>query len=294
MDLNKIKAFYHSAKAGSIANSGLPLSSSVISRHISELEDELDTKLLLRSPKGMTLTADGKVFFNQCQKILQEVQATYDLMAAQRKDPRDYLTVHVPTFWASTVLVNYLADFLTQYPGMRLNIRADDKEPDFFAEEHTVAILPYCPQDDRLIRRFLMNFHLELFAHPQYLEQHGIPKTVEDLNQHQLIASSKRNMAFQDIDWHLKIGVSDEQVREPYIRTNDMHLAAANGLGIASLARENHFLRESGLVRVLPELQGPVLNAYYLYSERIKDLRPVKLFSDFIVEILRKTNKLTG
>ena len=290
MDLHKLKAFYQAANSKSFSKTNLTLSSSVVSRHVSDLEKFFDLKLFFRTPEGLKLTCAGKDLYERTEKILYDLKTLEQSLSNYHENPIENLDVIIPTNWASTFLISYISSFIEAYPNINLNIITDDKTPDFDqTSENKVAILPYAPKESKLVRRFLMSFHLKLYASEDYLAKKGCPQNLSQLDHHQLISSSGRDKWFEDIDWHLMLGKkSHENKRKPFIKVNNAFYCAEAGLGIATLASENTLLKNSNLKEVLPHVQGPTINAFLVYPEHLRLSKPVKIFSDFIFSLTEK------
>lgn len=289
MDYNKLFVFYNAAKYCRFSNTDLNLSPSVVSRHVADLEHELGYKLFIRAPKGLLLTAQGEQLYLQAADCFEKIRLTQDLLSAQGSKVHEELDVFIPTPWALEFLVQQISSFIKSNPHLTLNIISDDSAPlveSGVANFNKVAILPYAPKEENLVRRFLISIKLGMYASQEYLQKHGIPKTIADLANHQFIASSARDKNFVDLDWHLRVGLENGSTRRPIVKINNMAFAAAQGLGIASLAEENLNIANYKLVRVLPQLEGPTTSTYYVYPEFMRHSVTIKSFGDFLVSVL--------
>lgn len=290
MDLNKLNAFYKTAQAGSIAQAKLPLSPSVVSRHIKDLEEYFSVSLFTRANGKLILSPSGEILLKQAEKIFFEIDETKRKFEEEKSNPTNHLTVITPNFWASGVVIHFIKRFLQEHPGMKVRIVSDDRNPEFSFKEE-VAILPYVPKQGNCIKKFLMSFNLKLYASKRYLEQFGAPKTVEDLEHHRLIASSTRGDFLQDINWHLRL-CSPKELK-PYLVADNLFSAVSEGLGITTLAQENVHLKDCDyLEEVLPDVRGPSVNAYLIYPEFLKDSPRIQLFKKFLDDIVAETNGL--
>jgi DNA-binding transcriptional LysR family regulator len=290
MDLNKLNAFYQTAKAGSIAQAELSLSASVISRHIKDLEEYFGVSLFSRVNGKLYLNSSGEILFKQAGRIFFEIDETKRKINEEKAHPINDFTIITPNFWTSGIIIHFIQRFLDEHPGMNVRIVSDDRNPEFSFKEE-VAILPYVPKEGHCIKKFLMSFHLKLYASKKYLEQFGVPQSVKDLRNHRLIASSARSDFLEDINWHLRLLNPTEL--KPYLVVDNLFFAASEGLGITSLAQENTYLKGcNSLEEVLPGIQGPSFNAYLIYPEFLKDSPRVILFKKFLDQIMMETNQL--
>ena len=285
MDLNKLKIFYHAAKAESYTNNTLNLSPSVISRHVSDLEYRLKTKLFHRNTRRLVLTSHGEVLFESAQKIMDEAHRAALKLAEVGDDIQGLLTVTTPTSWSSTILVRSLSIFMKQYPNIRLNVVSDDKNPYLFSSGNDVALMLYAPEQDNLIKEHIMDVHLGLFAHPSYIKEFGCPKTLEDLDDHRLIAYADRDARMSIINWHLTANCKPGTTRRPYLKANNLFDAAEQGLGIVSMAKENYMFGHSSMVEILSHETAPVIKIYYVYPKHLRASKCVLAFGEFLKSI---------
>lgn len=300
MDFNKIKPFYYAAKAGSFSKTELNLSSSVISRHVADLEKQYEIKLFHRTKSGLILTQKGEAFFKKVEFLLCLVeQSEKEFMHELKKENSDIVNLIIPFHWGTRLLIPYLDQFIKENPGIHLNLSTDISHSKNFEKDlaHvnssslTVALLPYLPNDQSLVTKLVSKVELKLYATESYLAKNGTPKSIDDLAKHNLISASQaRNSSFADLDWHLKLGQPHGQARKPILRLSDPFYALADGkdFGIASLGDKNILLRQKEVVNVLPEVKGPTINVYYTYSEHLKGMGTIKKVCNFIESALAK------
>lgn len=289
MDLNKLNAFYQTVQAGSISQAQLPLSASVVSRHIKDLEEYYGVSLFSRVNGKLKLSPQGEILAKQAKRIFFEIDETKRKLENEKANPSHDLTIITPNFWASGVVIHYIRRFLDAYPEMKVRIVSDDRNPEFSFKEE-VAILPFIPKQENCIKKFLLSFNLKLYASKSYLEKFGIPKSVEDLEHHRLIASSTRGDFFQDINWHLRL--CNKELK-PYLVADHLFSAVSEGLGITTLSQENVHLKGCDFLQeVLPDVRGPSVNAYLIYPEFLKDSPGVQLFKKFLDEVIAETDGL--
>ena len=300
MDMTKIKPFYYAAKAGSFSRTELNLSSSVISRHVADLEGYYGAKLFYRTQKGLVLTKVGEVLFDRVKFILSYLEETEkNLLQESGEDIREELNVVIPFQWGGRLMAPYLTSFIQKFSNMGLNIVADGSSNDQVEKALTsvdtsavtVAILPYAPKEPSLIKKHLFSLDLKLYASTDYIAECGEPKSIADLDQHKFVAFSQaKNQSFADLDWHLKLGRKDGDPRRPALRMSDPIYTATEGkgVGILTLGDKNILLKDQKIVNILPEVKGPTINVYYAYSEHLKGVKAVKIFSDFLKDLLMK------
>lgn len=256
--------------AKSFTNCGLHLSPSAVSRHVADLEYWLKVKLFIRHPKGLTLTEEGEKLLKTCHTIFKQIEEIESFIVEDKEKLQGTIKLTTPAGWISTIVVRLVKTFLNDNPSVRLNIRSLDGVPNFSKGDADVALLPFLPNDPEIHGEHLMDFHLGLFASPEYVKKHGMPKSVEDLKDHQLISYGAHEHPLENINWLLKLGLPEGQEHEPYLTVNNLYYAAEAGYGIATLAKENVLLRDNKLIPILPDIAGPILKAYYVYPKRFE------------------------
>jgi len=187
--------------AKSFTNCGLHLSPSAISRHISDLEYWLKVKLFVRHPKGMTLTPEGEKLLETCHTVFKELEGIKSLIALDTEKPEGLIKITTPSGWIGTIIVKLIKPFLEDNPAIRLSIKSFDGVPDFSRSEADIALLPFVPEDAEVLSEKLLTLNLALFASPEYLLQHGTPKSVDDLKDHQLISYGDHDHPMLNINW---------------------------------------------------------------------------------------------
>jgi DNA-binding transcriptional LysR family regulator len=282
MNLDKLRIFYHAAMAKSFTNCGLNLSPSAISRHIADLEYWLKVKLFVRHPKGMTLTPEGEKLLETCHTVFKELEGIKEAISLDTLKAEGLLRITTPSGWISTILVRLIKSFLEDNPDVRLSIKSYDGVPDFSRSETDVALLPYMPDDPDLIGLKLMSLHLGMFASPEYLKEHGVPKSIDDLKDHRLISYGDHEHSLVNINWHLSLGMPAGQTHEPYLTINNLYYAAEEGFGIVTLAKENVLLRDNRLLPVLPEVTGPMIDACCVYPKRLEKSKRIQAFLHYM------------
>lgn len=294
MDWDKLKTFHAAAEAGSLtrAAEALHLSQSAVSRQISALETELGVKLFHRHARGLIPTEPGRLLFEATQEIAAKIAFAEAQVQDSRDEPTGVLRVTAPTALGAIWLAPRLARFHESFPLIRVRLLLADHELDIANLEADVAIRPWPATQNDLIQRKLMDVSQHLYASRSYLERRGTPKGPGDLDRHAMIAYGPRHLApIPNLNWHLVLGrEKGAKPREPVIEANTINSimkATEAGLGLSGLpdyvARENE-----KLVRVLPEIDGPKFEVYFVYPEELKGSRRVTAFREFMIDEVRR------
>ena len=286
MDWNKLKAFYEVAinKSISKASYKLNISQSAISRQIQDLELDLKTTLFTRHQKGVRLTEQGENLFETVNSINFSISHFEQKLLDKKTKPAGKLTISTTIGFGSTWLTPRINKFTNQYSDMEVSLLMSDEEIDLSNRSADVAVRVKKPTQANLIFKKFVNFHNHIYASSDYLQEKGIPRNVSDLDKHNLICfGSGLPSPISNIDWILKIGKSNGK-RRPKFRVNSiygMSLAIEKGAGLASLP-DYMIADKPHLVRVLPNLEGPSYQTYFVYSEAFKNDRRLEVFRDFL------------
>ncbi len=288
MDWDKLRIFHAVAEAGSFTHAGevLNLSQSAVSRQISSLEESLNVALFHRHARGLILTEQGELLYRTAHEVFSKLAMAEAQLAESKDRPKGQLKVTATQAFGSSWLTPVLLEFIDLYPDVEVDLLLEDRELDLSMREADVAIRMAPPRQPELIQRHLMTVHLNIYAAPSYLKRHGIPKVPEDIDQHRVIVyGNDMRPPVEDIDWLLRSGTRKDKPRRPILRVNSVYAilrAVQSGLGLASLP-EFMITEGTSLVRVLPELQGPRIDAYFVYPEELRNSKRIQVFRDFLL-----------
>src|SRR5690606_21027202 len=287
MDWDKLRVFHAVAEAGSFTHAGetLNLSQSAVSRQIHALEDSLGVMLFHRHARGLILTEQGELLNNTVREIFVKLVMTEAMLSESKDRPQGPLKVTTTVAFGSTWLTPQIKDFLELYPEIEVSLVLLDTELDLSMREADCAIRFSPPRQPDLIQKQIKTLNSKLYASPEYLKRHGMPKTPDNLDQHRVIVYGEDvPQPTATINWLLEVGASGER-RRPVLRVNNIYgiyRAAMSGLGIAALPSYMNRLT-SNLVQVLPEVEGPDSTCYFVYPEELRTSKRIAVFRDFLV-----------
>ena len=286
MDWNKLKAFYEVAITKSISKAAikLNLSQSAISRQIQDIEYDLKTSLFTRHQKGVKLTEQGENLFETVSKINLSIFHFEQKLLDKKTKPVGKLTISTTVGFGSTWLTPRINKFTNQFPEIEISLIMSDEEVDLANRSADVAVRVKKPTQANLIFKKFVNFHNHIYGSSDYLQLRGIPRNINDLDKHDLICfGAGLPSPISNIDWILKVG-KETGKRKPKFRINSiygMSLAIENGAGLASLP-DYMAADKPHLVRVIPNLEGPSYQTYFVYSDAFKNDRRLQVFRDFL------------
>ncbi len=287
MDWDKLRVFHAVAEAGSFTHAGevLNLSQSAVSRQVSGLEDSLHVALFHRHARGLKLTEQGELLFRTAHDVFAKLTMAEARLAENRQRPEGPLKINTTVAFGSVWLTSRIKEFITLYPDVEVSLALADNELDLSMREADAAVRMQPPTQPDLIQRPLMRLHYHLYASNEYIQEMGMPGTVADLDNHRLVVyGTDANPPIADLNWVLHIG-RDSSPRQPVLQVNSIYgifRAVQSGLGIAAMP--DYMSREVGnLVRVLPEIDGPEVECFFVYPEELRDTMRINVLRDFLV-----------
>lgn len=292
IDWDRLRIFHVVAEAGSFTHAGerLGMSQSAVSRQISSLEDSLNLKLFIRHARGLVMTEVGEQLFRTAHRMAWELQSVEAQMTESQDMPSGPLLVTTTVGFGSTWLTSRIDEFLDRYPTIQLEIKLNDSELDLAMREADVAIRLHRPNQSELIQRKLFTVHFHLYASTSYLEKFGIPKCVDDLDNHRIVTFGNPSPEYLgDVNYLERLGRAENNPRQPILRVNAIHgmmQAAREGIGIAMLP-DYITEGEPSLVQVLNDVETPEFETYFVYPPALKASKRVGVFRDFLVSKAR-------
>ncbi len=289
MDWDKLRIFHTVSEAGSFTHAGrrLHLSQSSISRQISALEENLGVPLFHRHARGLKLTEQGETLYRTSKDVASKIITAESLVTESMERPRGPLRITTTVSFGSMWLTERLKDFVEKFPAIDVSLIVREDELNLSMRQADVALRLAPPQQPDLIQRPLFDLKHGAFASPGYIEQYGMPNSLSDLEQHELIAYDETyHPPFTNVNWLLEAGLDLGMERHPVLRVNNiyaMYRAAASGMGIACLPDYMVGLT-SGLLPVLPNLKGPIHKVFFVYPEEMRNSSRIAAFRDFLVQ----------
>ena len=179
-----MQAFVRVVESGTFtkAADSMTLPKATVTRLIQDLEKELDTKLLNRTTRKVTVTVDGAAYYEQASRLLDEVQELESSMSRAKASPRGKLKVDIPSSLALAVIIPALPDFQARYPDIQLELGVSDRQIDIMTENVDCVIRAGEITDQSLVARRIGEFYLMVCASPAYLKRYGVPQHPRDLN----------------------------------------------------------------------------------------------------------------
>ncbi|TNE51913.1 MAG: LysR family transcriptional regulator [Deltaproteobacteria bacterium] len=272
------------SKSFAEASRQLHVPRSTLSRRISKLEEHLGVQLLIRTTRTLHVTDVGEAYYLSCVNILDELKETEALLTTMSTTPKGVLRVSLPVDGTIPIFGKLVARFLSQFPDVQLDVLSATRQIHLVDEGFDVAIRASKLADSSLVARRIFTTTEVVVASPSYLEQHGTPKTLDDLRKHTCLLHGLQESYLQ---WR---GVDGELIPvKSRLRSNNLEFlrhSAIEGLGIAMLPNVfvNKDIQEGRLLSILIADVVSTTNVYVVYPTHQYMSPKVRSFVDFCVE----------
>ncbi|NOJ25631.1 LysR family transcriptional regulator [Vibrio coralliilyticus] len=281
-----IRSFVEVANAKSFtkAAESLDISRLQVSRHVQEVENWLQQRLLHRTTRKVSLTHAGEQAFVRCQRILDEA-AALELDSMCGKDALvGTIRVAAPIGFAQNLLIDRVQNFVSLHPKVVIDILASDQNSELVDERVDVALRFTDKPADNLIARRLMAIDTAICASRDYLSEFGEPKHAEELVDHNCLTHlNVKNWLFVKDNQTVDVEVSGN------IRANDLSTlvrVAVNGKGVIRLPCDlaNPLIEKGELLSILNDYHYPSYALWAVYLSRSYQQPIVRQFIDYLVE----------
>jgi LysR family transcriptional regulator, regulator for bpeEF and oprC len=258
---------------------------------VAQLEKKLGVRLLHRTTRRLSLTDEGRAFYEGCVRMLDDLAETEDALHGARRSPRGRLRVSIPNAFIHQQFFPALPGFLARNPQLELELVITDRAVNLVEEGIDCAVRAVPLADDStLVARPISDVYWVTCASPSYLAAHGAPKNIEELERHRCIRFISPSSG-RTVDWRYRRG-GEEILFTPrgglgVTSLEGVAAAAVQGVGIAHVSDVLAIdaLRSGALKAVLLEFTapGPTVNVVYPGSRYLT--AKVRAFSDFVASV---------
>jgi LysR family transcriptional regulator for bpeEF and oprC len=293
--MNKLQAmevFVQVVDAGGFtrAAENMQLPKATVSTLIQSLEAALAVKLLHRTTRHVSVTADGAAYYERCLRILSDVREAEESLSRTRLSPSGRLRVDAPTGLSSEVIVPALPDFFARYPDILLELGSSDRTVDLIEEGVDCAVRGGQLGDSNLIARRVGIMHFVTCATPGYLERFGRPTHPNELMRHRCVNyfSSRTGKIF---DWDFTRDGERVQVALPgLVALNDTNSYVAAGLAGLGILQMPNFLMEPMIKdgrfeTLLDDWITDPLPVHVVYPQNRHLSAKVRVFVEWVAEL---------
>jgi DNA-binding transcriptional LysR family regulator len=287
VDWDNQRAFLAVLEEGSLSAAArrLGVTQPTLRARIEALERALGTVLFTRSVRGLMPTEQARALGDSARAMARASQAFVRVASAPPAEVGGVVRLSVADLVGIEVLPAMLVDLRKRHPRLIIEVALSNTSANVLEQEVDIAVRMHPPRQEALVARRVASIRLGLFAHVDYLSARGLPETIADLAQHDLIGSD-RTLADRELTMRLLPGIDSSR----FVVRTDSHpaqLAAARaGLGIAVVQRPLG-LSDPRLQPVLPELAIPNLDAWIVTHNDLRQLPRVRAVFDHLADAFR-------
>ncbi len=271
------------------AAASLGLTPSGVSKQIARLEDRLGARLLQRTTRRVSLTTEGRAYYEQAREILGDIETMEASVGGAERVARGLLRVNVAHGFGMAQIVPLIPAFCERHPQIEVQLNFADRIVDLLAEGDDVGIRLGRVRDEGLIARRLGEHTRMICAAPSYLARHGTPQLPADLEGHRAVLST--NVPLINA-WPLRQpDGSVQMVTLPGVVSSDsgdaLFRMVLAGMGIAYTADFliHEAIRDGQLVPLLQEYTAPqIWPIHAVYPARKHLAAKVRAFVDYLAD----------
>ena len=277
----------------------LGISTAQVSRQISALEKRLNIKLLYRTTRKVSLTEEGRVFYQHCRGVLDGLDAAEQAVSNLQAKPQGRIKLTAPVTYGEQQLLPLVNDFMVQYSDIEVTAFLSNQKIDLIDGGYDLAIRIGKLSDSTMMAKKLSRRTNFVCAAPAYLEKYGTPSSLSDLSQHNCLLGTRDYWHFIDFKEtdSKKTDYGKNADKEKNLRVsgtvqyNSGHSlvdAALKGLGIVQLPDYyvQKYLASGELVSLLDNYREPEESIWAIYPHN-RHLSPkIRLLVDYLAERL--------
>lgn len=269
----------------------LGVSPAYISKRIQILESSVGCKLLHRTTRRVALTEDGEKAQFWAVRMLEDLEDFVDDLASSKVSPRGALHICSSFGFGRNFVAPAVAAIADEYPDLELRLDVFDRAIDLVGEGFDLEVRVGDDLPEQHICRKLVDNARILCCSPSYVEQHGVPKNIEDLTQHNCLVIKERNNFFGV--WQLSSGANKHSVRvNGSLSTNNGEIALrwaldSKGIILRSTWDVQPLIDRGELVQVLPDYQEKA-DIWAVYPTRLSNSAKLRVCVEFLERIFNE------
>lgn len=291
--LKGIDVFVAVADLGSFtaAAQRLNLTGSAVSKSVARLEGRLGTRLFSRTTRSLALTEAGLTFYRTCTSVLADLEEVEQALACEGNEPHGRVRIELPASYGRLHVLPLIMDFLRLHPLLQPHVSFSDHFVDPVQEgiDIVVRIGGADVWPASLGHRYFGAQRQIFCASPDYLERHGVPRSGQDLEQHQCVVYGHSNGLVSP--WFFKGRQPGEMER----RTMQARIAVGDGEGEVAAVLAGHGIGQlptwltqrhvdaGTLVEVLPDLAHDGLPMHLVWLKSRENLPKVRALLDYLL-----------
>ena len=283
MQWDGVSEFVYVAETESFtkASKKMSISTAQVSRQISALEQRLDVKLLYRTTRKVSLTEEGRVFYQHCRSVLDGLDEAERVITNLQSKPHGKIKLTAPVTYGEQQVMPLVNNFVQQYGDVEVYANLSNQRIDLVEEGYDLAIRLGKLTDSTMMAKKLGKRTNYLCASPAYIEEYGMPHTLSELSKHSCLLGT---LDF----WHFNVSGKDKNIRVNgrlrYNSGNSLVDAALKGLGIVQLPDYyvQDYLRTGELVTLLDNYRESDEGIWAVYPHNRQLSPKIRLLVDYL------------
>ena len=269
------------------------ITDSGVSRAISRLETRLGVRLLDRTTRSVSMTDEGRRFYEEVKPHLQAIEDAAIIASGAVSAVRGRLKVDIDPFFLPMVLAGRLGEFCERFPELSIEFVSSERLGDLVSEGTDLAIRFGQPRLSTLVARKLIEAPVLTVASPAYIERYGRPNHPTELEQHRCLQFIDPYSG-KPYGWEFVRDTETIEVptRGPLIFTDPKAMmdecVAGTGIGKLIGWGVKEQLETGTLIDLFPEWHGPIFPLYAFHPSRKHPPAKVRAFVDFCIEVIRQ------
>jgi len=268
-----------------LASKKMGISTAQVSRQVSALEKRLNIKLFYRTTRKVSLTEEGRIFYQHCRGVLDGLNTAELAVTNLQSKPQGRVKLTAPVTYGEQQILPLVNDFAVQYSELEVTANLSNQQVDLVEEGYDLAIRLGKLADSTLMAKKLGTRTNYVCAAPSYLEKHGIPHSLSELNKHNCLQGSLDYWHFVDEGKERNVRIRG---RLSYNSGYSLTDAALKGLGIVQLPDYyvQQYIESGELITILDNYREPDEGIWAVYPQN-RHLSPkIRLLVDYLVKHL--------
>lgn len=298
--IQAMRVFVRVVEAGTFtrAADSLSMPKATVTKHVQALEDRLRVRLLNRTTRRVTVTADGAAYYDRVVRLLTDLEDIEASMTNARANPRGRLRIDVGTSVAQLLIIPHLAEFHARYPDIQVDLGVSDRVVDLIGDNVDCVIRGGELTDQSLVARRVGNVEFITVATPAYLAQRGTPVHPQDIEREHDCVIYFSPQSGRHYPLEFRKGDESIDILGPYrVSVNEANAyinATLAGLGVAQVTsfQAQRHLESGALVQLLPEWTQSTLPIYVVYPPNRHLSAKVRAFVDWAAELFQRVPHL--
>jgi DNA-binding transcriptional LysR family regulator len=286
-----LRFFLAVAERGSLSGASrqLGVNHSTVFRRITQFEHRISVRLFERLPDGYQLTSAGEQMLERAGRVRDEVDALALEVIGQDVQPSGVVRITAPDSLAYNFINRYLVSFLASYPLIDIELNVSNRGLDLSRRETDIAVRATPKPPPHLVGRKIFSIGWAFYATPAYLESRGVPESIDDLKDHEIVGPDGPVGRLEAYRWMAKIISSAYRVTG-----NDLSAIAALGSagnGIVLLPDDQI---NTGMQRLFPPTPAITSDIWILTHPELRATERIRLLTGYLVDSFRNDPHLSG